>query len=434
MAPSNHPFALDIDEPSGAAVQPQETLPITLALQGGGTLGAFTWGVLDVLLDVPSFRVEAVSGTSAGAMNAAMVVQGLATGGPVEAKRLLEAFWKQVAVAAGPAKGNAPLWLLPLSLMMAPVKDAARSMAPALSPSQINPLGINPLAEVLEELLDPTAFSLPGAPKLVVAATLVRTGEARLFVGAEITAQVLLASACLPQIFPVVEIDGESYWDGGYSSNPPICALVEAGAPADVILVRTTPVDRIQAPESDAAGVRERTAEVGFGAALLNELRSLAFAQRMLADQPGIAQPALERLRDARLHMIGAEDEFRALKGGSVQDPSWAFFEQMRAIGHRAGERWLSEHLAAVGTRGTVDLAFFAGQELDLTSSVIGRGPTASDDGPEGAARAKEDVANPQASVAMDAPFTPNQREPCRQGAPVVPSTAGDPDQRYATP
>ena len=361
-------MARPVADHEGAPAQPRTRaptgpVPVTLALQGGGSLGAFTWGALDRLLDEPTIQVGAVSGASAGAMNAAMLAQGLATGGPTEAKRLLETFWRRVAMASGSPDADGVLFPFAAGLM-APVAEALRHATRGLSRDQVNPLGLNPLRGVLDGLLDPSAFGKPGAPALVVSATRVRTGEARLFRDAEVTAEALLASACLPQVFPAVEIDGEAYWDGGYASNPPLRALVEAGAPADIVLLRTTPVERPDPPVG-AAGVLERADEMVFAAAVRQELRSLAVAQRLLADLPSAPPGVLARLRDARLHAIGAEDEFRALKGGSQRDASWAFLQSMRDLGHRAADRWLGEHLADVGVRSTVDLAALAGPVLD---------------------------------------------------------------------
>lgn len=349
--------------PAGTCDTQGGGLPVTLALQGGGSLGAFAWGVLDRLLDLPDLDIAVVSGASSGAMNAAMLVQGLATGGRAEAKRLLETFWRRVAVASGSPDTRAARWLFPFSGMMAPLVDVMRSSARGLSREHINPLGLNPLFGVLHGLLDPSAFGRPGAPMLVVAATRVRTGEARLFRDAEVTAEVLLASACLPQLFPSVEIEGEAYWDGGYASNPPLRALIEAGAPADILVVRTTPVERPEPPPTSRVGLLERTSELAFGAALRQELRSLAFAQEVLSEQPEM-QGVLARLRSARLHMIGAEQEFRELKGGSGLDSSWAFLEEMRDLGHASAERWLAENYAAIGSRSTLDLGAFAGPRI----------------------------------------------------------------------
>jgi NTE family protein len=351
------------DSASGSPRARLPARPITLALQGGGSLGAFGWGVLDRLLDTPGLRIEVVSGASAGAMNAAMLVQGLAAGGPAEAKRLLTTFWRRVAVASGSPDVAGAGWLLPFSGIMAPLADAVRQSSRVLSQRQVNPLGLNPLRSVLEGLFEPSVLGRAGAPTLVVSATRVSTGEARLFRNAEVTAEVLLASSCLPQLFPAVQIDGESYWDGGFASNPPLRALIEAGAPADVVLVRTTPVERPDLPTSSAA-IIERTEEMTFGGALRQELRSLALAQRVLADLPS-PPGVLARLRDARLHVIGAEEEFRALKIGSHQDASWAFLQQMRELGHDAADRWLEVHLGAIGVRSTMDLADFAGPVLE---------------------------------------------------------------------
>jgi NTE family protein len=339
------------------------TRPITLALQGGGSLGAFAWGVLDRLLEVPELRIDVVSGASAGAMNAALLVQGLATGGPSEAKRLLETFWRRVAVASGSPDIGAAGWLFPFSGIMSPLADALRQTTRGLSQRQVNPLGLNPLRSVLNGLFDPSVLGREGAPALVVSATRVSNGEARLFRDGEVTAEVLLASSCLPQLFPAVEIDGEPYWDGGFASNPPLRALIEAGAPADIVLVRTTPVERPDRPTS-AAAILERTEEMTFGAALRQELRSLALAQRLLADLPSVPG-VLGRLRDARLHVIGAEEEFRALKIGSHQDPSWTFLQELRKLGHRTADQWLAADLASVGLRSTVDLSDFAEPVLE---------------------------------------------------------------------
>src|SRR4051794_11861310 len=312
------------DTGSANPVARADTRPVTLALQGGGSLGAFSWGVLDRLLDEPAIRIGVVSGASAGAMNAAMLAQGLATGGPGEAKHLLEAFWRRVATTSGSPDVAGAGVLLPFAGMISPVADALRQAARGLSRNQVNPLGLNPLRGVLDGLLDPSVFGTERAPTLVVSPTRVRTGEARLFRDAEVTADALLASSCLPQLFPAGGIAGEAYWDGGYAANPPLRALGGAGGPADIVLVRTTPVERPDPPVG-ASGVAERVDEIAFGAALRQELRSLALAQRFLADVPNSAVGALARLRDARMHAIGAEEAFRALKGGSHHDASWRF-------------------------------------------------------------------------------------------------------------
>lgn len=330
---------------------------VTLGLQGGGAHGAFEWGVLDRLLDVPELEIATVSGVSAGAMNAAMLVQGLATGGSPEAKRLLHEFWRRVAAAGG----SFDLDLTPWPWSLSGAFEIMRRTSKVPSPLGMA-LGLNPLRGILDGLLEPSAFGQPGAPALVVAATHVRTGAARLFRDTEVTADALLASACLPQLFPAVDIDGEAYWDGGYSSNPPLRPLIEAGAPSDIILVRTTPLERPELPRTPQE-VQLRTTELAFGSALREELRSLAVAQRLLAELPAVS-PALARLRDARLHMIVAEDAFRGMQGHGALDPTWSFLRALHQLGVETAERWLADNLAAVGARGTVDLRQFAGPSL----------------------------------------------------------------------
>ena len=328
---------------------------VTLALEGGGALGAFTWGVLERLLDVPSLRIAAVSGTSAGAMNGAMLVQGLVADGPAGAKSLLQTFWQRVAIASGSLPGPAGNWLQSMSAGMAPMLDAMRNAGSALSGGFT--FGTNPLRGILADLLHPSLFTDPAAPELVVAATRVRTGEARLFWGSEVSIDALLASACLPLLFSAIEIDGEAYWDGGYSSNPPVRPLIEAGAPADVIIVRTLPAERLRFP-SGASAVKDRLSEITFGTPLRAELHSLALAQASLA---GLADlPAtLARLRDARLHMIGPIDGGSDLAFAALQ-PTWSNLAAQRARGIVAAEHWLGDHLDDVGERSSFDLNPYA--------------------------------------------------------------------------
>lgn len=338
------------DAPSPALVSPR---PITLALEGGGALGSFTWGVLERLLDRPELAIQVVSGTSAGALNGAMLVQGLVSGGPAAAKDLLEVFWHRVAIAAGSIPGASGRWLQMFAGSIAPMVDAVRQAGSALSPG-VSPFSINPLRGILLELLHPPLFGAPGAPELVVAATRVRTGEARLFRREEVSVDALLASSCLPQLFPAVEIDGEAYWDGGYSSNPPVRPLIEGGAPSDVLIVRTLPPERAGLPTGSAA-VKDRLSEITFGTPLRGELRSLAVAQSSLEGVSDLPPP-LARLRDARVHMIVPELGFDT---SSALHPTWSSLSEMRELGHVAADRWLAENLPALGLRSSLDLGQF---------------------------------------------------------------------------
>jgi NTE family protein len=349
----------DTDAPPAYTRPIPDPLPITIALEGGGSLGAFAWGVLDRLLEAPELRITAVSGASAGAMNAAMLVQGLATGGPAQAKYLLDVFWRRVAVASGSPDLDLARWAPGLvHAFMGPAIDAVRRAA--LFHYQPSPLVPNPLRSVLGDLLDPTVFGRNGAPTLVVSATNVRTGEARMFVDGEVTLDALAASSCLPQVFPAVRIDGEAYWDGGYASNPPLRPLIEAGAPSDIVIIRNTPLERPHVPLQPER-IIDRVNEIAFGGALRQELRSLAGIQRILPEVPNLpADGVLARLRDARVHMIGDEKTFRSLRGGSELDPSWSFLVQMRQAGYAAAKGWLAANLSALGRYASFDLAALA--------------------------------------------------------------------------
>ena len=254
----------------------REPILIDLALQGGGAHGAFTWGALDRLLEEPWLQIDGISGTSAGAMNAAVLVDGHAKGGSEAARSALENFWRNVSRAAllSPLRrGFLDILLDRWSLDHSPVFVAMDMMARVFSPYDLNPGGFNPLQQILKDCID--FERLASTPiKLFVTATNVRTGQGRVFRNREITPDVLLASACLPSLFQAVEIDGESYWDGGYSGNPTITPLVRECRSHDTILVQINPVERPGVPKS-AREIVNRLNEVSFNAVLLKELRIL---------------------------------------------------------------------------------------------------------------------------------------------------------------
>src|SRR5580698_2336644 len=270
----------------------QEPVLIDLALQGGGSHGAFTWGVLDRLLEEPRFHIAAISGTSAGAMNAAILADGWIAGGAKGAREALERYWRKVSRAAA----FSPLQRSPLDRLMgrwsldtSPVYLAMDLMTRVLSPYDLNPFGLNPLRTILAESIDFERLSR--SPILLfITATNVRTGRGRIFRNAEITADVLLASACLPTMFRAVEIDGEAYWDGGYAGNPTITPLVRECRSHDTILVQINPVERQGTPRS-ASDILNRLNEVSFNAVLLKELRMIALLRQVA--NPGDSEGAL---------------------------------------------------------------------------------------------------------------------------------------------
>lgn len=327
---------------------------IDLALQGGGSHGAFTWGVLDRLLDEPWLKIEGISGTSAGAMNAAVLAGGWTNGGAAGARAALDAYWARVSRAAA----FSPLQRSPLDHLMgrwtldtSPAYVAFDLMTRMLSPYDLNPFGLNPLRDILIESID--FDRLKQAPmKLFVTATSVRTGRGRIFRNAEITPDVLLASACLPTMFQAIEVDGELYWDGGFAGNPTITPLVRETDGHDTILVQINPRERTEPPRS-AAEILNRLNEISFNSALMKELRMIALL-RQVAD-PGSGEGA--RWAGMRTHRIKSERlaEFGA---SSKLNAEWEFVSLLKAEGRRCADEFLSLHGDDLGRRSTADLDF----------------------------------------------------------------------------
>jgi NTE family protein len=325
---------------------------IDLALQGGGAHGAFTWGVLDRLLEEPWLTIEAVSGTSAGAMNAAVMAAALGKTGRTGARQALEAFWRRVSQAAA----YSPLRRSPLDMMLgrwsldhSPAYIAFDFMARIFSPYDLTFGGANPLGTVLAQSIDFACLST--APiKLFITATNVRTGRPRVFRNGELSADVLLASACLPAMFQAVEIDGEAYWDGGYSGNPTMTPLVQECASDDTILVAINPVERPGIPRS-ARDILNRLNEVSFNAVLLKELRMMALLRKVAF--AGDAE--VGHWSRMRMHMIHSEMMLE-LGASSKLNAEWAFLTLLRDEGRRAAEAFLAAHGGDLGRRSTVDI------------------------------------------------------------------------------
>jgi NTE family protein len=330
----------------------REPVLIDLALQGGGSHGAFTWGVLDRLLEEPWLQIAAISGTSAGAMNAAVLADGFIEGGAKGARAALETYWRRVSAAAA----LSPLQRSPLDRLMgrwsldtSPVYLAMDLMTRMLSPYDVNPFGLNPLRTILAESID--FDRLAGSPiKLFVTATSVRTGRGRIFRNGEISADVLLASACLPTMFRAVEINGEAYWDGGYAGNPTITPLIRESDAHDTILVQINPSERPDTPRT-AAEILNRLNEISFNSPLAKELRMIALL-RQVAD-PGHGEGA--RWAQMRTHRVKS-DMLAEFGASSKLNAEWAFVATLHAEGRRAASAFLDAHGHDVGARSTADL------------------------------------------------------------------------------
>jgi len=311
--------------------------PISLALQGGGAHGAYTWGVLDRLSSEESLAINAISATSAGAINAAAYAAGLAKGGPEGARAELEALWRRVsdASAAMGAFGAAGF----------AVASALQSVA---SPYDLNPFNYNPLRRIVEEQVDFAAVHASGL-KLFLSATNVETGKVRVFGKQEINTDSVLASACLPQAFQAVEINGTPYWDGGYMGNPSLFPLIYSGAPADVLLVILNPLTRSGTPKR-AAEIQERLNEISFNASLIGELRAIAFVQRLI-DDGMLKEPMMKKYRRLNIHAIKGGQDLIGYGLSSKYDTRWRLLTELRDLGREAAERWLAECAKDVGTK-----------------------------------------------------------------------------------
>lgn len=330
----------------------RDTVLIDLALQGGGSHGAFAWGVLDRLLEEKWLTIAAISGTSAGAMNAAVLADGWTAGGAEGARDALEQYWRRVAKAAA----FSPLQRSPFDRLMgrwtldtSPFYILTDLMSRVLSPYDLNPMGFNPLRAVLAESID--FERLARSPiQLFVTATRVRTGRGRIFRNAEITADVLLASACLPTMFRAIEIDGEPYWDGGYAGNPTITPLVRESDAHDTILVQINPTERLEEPRT-AAEILNRLNEISFNSPLMKELRMIALLRQ--AADPGSGEGA--RWAKMRTHRIKS-DMLAKFGASSKLNAEWEFVSMLRAEGRIAADAFLGEHGADIGRQSTADL------------------------------------------------------------------------------
>ena len=337
---------------SEARKDQRDTCLIDLALQGGGAHGAFTWGVLDRLLEEPWLRIDGISGTSAGAMNAAVLVSGHAEGAAEGARTNLEKYWRRVAQAAL----LSPFQRTPLDVMLgrwtldtSPFFIAMDLMSRMFSPYDLNPAGSNPLRDILTETID--FDRLTHAPiKIFVTATNVHTGRGRVFRNADITPDVLLASACLPTMFQAVEIDGESYWDGGYSGNPTITPLVRECTSQDTILVQINPIARTEIPRS-ARDILNRLNEVSFNSVLLKELRMIAMLRQVA--NPGNCEGA--SWAGMRIHRI-ASDVMKTLGYSSKLNAEWPFLCMLRDEGRRAAKSFLDKDRSSLGHNSSFDL------------------------------------------------------------------------------
>ena len=327
---------------------------IAFALQGGGAHGALSWGILDRLLEEPSVDFVGASGTSAGAMNAIILADGMVRGGREQARRELRRFWERVGAMPGfgsllgPISGEVSARL---PLEYTPAYAFWDSLSRNLSPYDLNPWNYNPLRAPLEEMIDFERLRRQSDFQVMVCATNVRTARRRVFTNGDMSVDAVLASACLPQLFPAVEIDDEAYWDGGYTGNPALAPLIQRMPGCDFVIVRVDPVKRADAPRS-VRDILDRVREIGFNSSFWLELTAIALILKLVDD--GLLPR--DRFGQDRFHAIGASAEMEALASSSKLNNHKAFLEYLFTLGRNTADNWLKTNLGSLGERSTVDL------------------------------------------------------------------------------
>jgi NTE family protein len=335
---------------------PSDHKTISLALQGGGSHGAFTWGVLDALLEDGRLHVDGISGASAGAMNAVALGHGFALAKGDKTKKIdrreaaresLASFWNAVITLSAASSLQQSM----MDAWMGGWKIAAPAVQASFSPYQTNPLDINPLRNLVEKQFDFERIGKLADPRIYVSATHVNTGKAEIFSGKRLTAAALMASACLPMLFQAVEIDGEHYWDGGYSGNPALHPLIYRCHATDIILVQINPLERNAAP-TDGADIMDRINELTFNASLLAQMRSIDFVNRML-ERGNLDE---NRYRKVLLHRIDGGEALEAYPASSKTTADGAMVNKLRDLGRECALKWLKKRFADVGVKSTVDI------------------------------------------------------------------------------
>lgn len=337
-----------LGEPGGLA-GPRAQKSVSLALQGGGAHGAFTWGVLDALLEDGRLSIEAITGASAGAINAVVMVEGWLEDGIDGARSRLETYWRQVSVdvSLSPVRRG----LLSRTVGFWSKQPWMKVIAHSLTQYEMNPLNINPLREAIDALVDFDRVRACTDVDIFISATNVWTGQVAIFKRDELTADHLMASACLPKVFQAVEIGGVPYWDGGYMGNPALFPLFYETRTDDILLVQINPIERRQTPRT-AREIRNRLSEITSNSNLLRELRAVAFVKRLIDE--GELSP--DEYKDVHLHRIDGSGVLDDYEASSRLNSEWDFFVQLRDAGRRTARSWLAAHYGAIGIRGTLDL------------------------------------------------------------------------------
>lgn len=346
----------DPARPKGRASGRNAVKTVNVALQGGGAHGAFAWGVLDYLLEDGRLDICGISGASAGAVNAVVLAHGVSVGGREGGRAALADFWRKVGEPSsymGPHPFQQPL---PLGYFseVTPAFVMFDLLTRFWSPYQLNPLNINPLRSLLEATVDFERLRTCPRTNLFLTATNVRSGKVRVFRTKEVSADAVMASACLPQVFQAVEIDGEAYWDGGFMGNPALFPLIYDSPSQDVIIVHVNPLVRPDVPRT-ALEIENRVNEISFNSSLISEMRAIAFVTRLI-DEGKVPEGTMKRML---LHSIAADDVMQMLSAVSKMNTSWDFLTQLRDIGRERAAQWLDDSFPRIGEESSTDIRSF---------------------------------------------------------------------------
>lgn len=342
---------------------------ILLALQGGGAHGAFTWGVLDRLLEEKDLEIAAISGTSAGAVNATVLLYGLTIGDSQTAREMLDLFWRKNS-ESGMFSPFQPTWLdkmlSPGNIDFNPIYESWGTITSFLSPYQLNPLGFNPLKDTLNEIIDFEKVRCNQKAKLFLSATNIRTSQLKVFETHEITVDAVLASACLPQIFKAVEINGEYYWDGGYVGNPALFPLLWEHDCNDVMIVQIDSTNYTELP-TKAHDITDRATNIGFNASLMREIRVIDSLNK-LVDNGFDYDGQLEKVN---LHVINTGDRLNDLNGSSKLNVSWDYLIYLRDLGRNKAAAWIKENYDMIGIKSTFNVEESFGSDAHHSTKLL---------------------------------------------------------------
>ena len=325
---------------------------INLALQGGGSHGAFMWGVLDRLLEENRLSFDGITATSIGAINAVVLADGLAEGGREGAKNLLKTFWRKMSDTTS-LSILVPSFIDQLNpnfgLDHSPGYVFWDTITRFMSPYQLNPLDINPLRDLLDEVINFERVRQQRKVKLFVSATTVRSGKVKVFTNAEITADHVIGAACLPFRMRAPEIDGEAYWDGGFMGNPAIFPVIYGCEARDILVIQVTPTERLEVP-TDSRAILNRMQEISFNSSLMREMRAISFVTKLIDDGK------LTGGKRIHVHLIEAEDVMSKLAASSKMNAEWRFLTHLFGIGRERADKWLADNFDSIGSKSTIDL------------------------------------------------------------------------------